>query len=47
MLARVDGRALALLLGVWPVAVAGGGGRDERDPDLYPICFEIFSKFRN
>ena len=38
MLARVDGRALALLLGVWPVAVAGGGGRDERDPDLYQTC---------
>ena len=47
MLARVDGRALALLFGVRLVAVAGGGGRVERDPDLYVIVFEISSKLRN
>ena len=47
MLARVDSRALALLCRVPLVAVAGGGGRVERDPDLYVIVFEISSKLRN
>ena len=45
MFARGDGRALALLFGVWSVAVAGGGGRDERDQDLYLISLEHHSNF--